>query len=50
MRLKIDDVEFDFRKNRTDNTQYTLSKGEHSVNVDYEPSWHAGSVVVNFGI
>lgn len=48
VRLKIDDTEFDFRKNRTDNTQYTLSKGEHNVSVDYEPSWHAGSVVVNF--
>ena len=48
VRLKIDDVEFDFRKNRTDNTQYTLSKGEHSVSVDYEPSWHTVSAVVKF--
>ena len=48
VRLKIDDVEFDFRKNLAHNPQHTLSKGEHSVSVDYEPSWHAGSVVVNF--
>lgn len=48
VRLKIDDTEFDFRKNLAHNPQHTLSKGEHSVSVDYEPSWHAGSVVVNF--